>query len=106
MPKTITEMITDFFQALAHPTRIEILELLESKDKMCVCEMVEKLKKDQSNISRHLNALKETGIVEFQAEGARSNYRVKNKDVYRVFELVKSILHKDIRESQKILAAF
>jgi len=106
MSKSITEMISNFFQALANPTRIEILELLKNKDQMCVCEIVEKLKKDQSNISRHLNALKESGVIEFHAEGVRSNYKIKNKDVYKILELVKSILHKDIKESQKILAAF
>jgi DNA-binding transcriptional ArsR family regulator len=106
MPEPIFDMITGYFQALAHPTRIEILQLLKNKDEMCVCEIVEKLKKDQSNISRHLNALKRSGIVEFRGEGVRSMYKIKNNEVYKILELVKSILHRQVKEEQRILAAF
>ena len=106
MSQSITEKIADFFQGLAHPTRIEILELLKNKDQMCVCEIVEKLKKDQSNISRHLNALKRVGILEFRGEGTRSFYKIKSEEIYKTLDTVKSILRKELKEGQKILAAF
>jgi len=106
MQELITKMVADYFQGLGHPTRIEILQLLKSKGEMCVCEIVEKLKKDQSNISRHLNALRTVGIVEFRGEGVRSFYKVKHKDVDKILDLVKSVLHKEVREGQKILEAF
>ncbi|MFQ5867949.1 MAG: ArsR/SmtB family transcription factor [bacterium] len=106
MQELITKMIASYFQVLGHPTRIEILQLLKSKGEMCVCEIVEELKKDQSNISRHLNALKTVGIVGFRGEGVKSFYKVKHKDVDKVLDLVKSILHKEVREGQRILEAF
>ena len=106
MQQPITNMIAGYFQALSHPTRIEILQLLKSKGEMCVCEIVEELKKDQSNVSRHLNALKTVGVVEFRGEGARSFYKVKHKDVGRILDTVKSILHEQVKEKQKILKAF
>lgn len=103
MAESIYKIISSFFQALSHPTRIEILDLLKNSEQMCVCEIVAKLKKDQSSISRHLNALKRAGIVKFKGEGVRSIYMIKNKDIYEILDLVKSILHKDIKENQKIL---
>jgi len=106
MEELITKMVADYFQSLAHPTRIEILELLKDKHEMCVCEIVEELKKDQSNVSRHLNALKTVGVVEFRGEGVRSFYKLKHKDVDKIIDLVKSILHKQVKEGQKILEAF
>jgi len=106
MEELITKMVADYFQSLAHSTRIEILELLKDKQEMCVCEIVEKLKKDQSNISRHLNALKTMGIVEFRGEGARSFYKLKHRDVDKILDLVKSVLHRQVKERQKILEAF
>lgn len=106
MQEPIVKMIAGYFQALSHPTRIEILQLLKSKGEMCVCEIVEKLEKDQSNISRHLNALKTAGVLEFRGEGARSFYKVKHKDVDKILDLVKSVLHKEVREGQRILEAF
>jgi len=106
MEEIITKMVADYFQSLAHPTRIEILELLQSSGEMCVCEIVEKLRKDQSNVSRHLNALKTVGVVEFRGEGVRSFYKVKYKEADKILDLVKSVLQKEIREGQKILQAF
>lgn len=106
MQHPITNMIAGYFQALSHPTRIEILQLLKSKGEMCVCEIVEKLKKDQSNVSRHLNALRTVGVVEFRGEGVRSFYKVKHKDVGKILDIVKSILHEQIKERQKILETF
>lgn len=106
MFESVTKMVADYFYSLAHPTRIEILDLLRDKERMCVCEIVQQLKKDQSNVSRHLNALKAVGIVEFQAEGVRSFYKIKNKDIKKILDLTKSILRKEIRENRKVLAAF
>ena len=106
MQHPITNMIAGYFQALSHPTRIEILQLLKSKGEMCVCEIVDKLKKDQSNISRHLNALRAAGVVEFRGEGVRSFYKVRHKDVGKILDTVKSILHEQIKERQKILETF
>jgi len=106
MEEFITKMVAGYFQSLAHPTRIEILELLKEKREMCVCEIVEKLKKDQSNVSRHLNALRIAGVVEFRGEGVRSFYKVRHKDVDKILDIVKSILHEQVKERQKILEAF
>jgi DNA-binding transcriptional ArsR family regulator len=106
MEQPITNMIAGYFQALSHPTRIEILQLLKSKREMCVCEIVEKLEKDQSNISRHLNALRTAGVVQFRGEGARSFYKVKHRDVDKILDMVKSILRERVKEGQKILQAF
>jgi len=106
MQHPLTNIIAGYFQALSHPTRIEILQLLKNKGEMCVCEIVEKLGKDQSNVSRHLNALRTVGVVEFRGEGARSFYKVKHKDVDKILDIVKSILHEEVKQGQKILGAF
>jgi len=106
MQEPIVKMIAGYFQALSHPTRIEILQLLKNKGEMCVCDIVEELKKDQSNISRHLNALRTVGVVELRGEGVRSFYKVKHKDVDKILDIVKSILHAQVKEGQKVLEAF
>ncbi len=106
MQKSVSSMVAGYFQALAHPTRIEILQLLKGKDEMCVCEIVEKLKRDQSNISRHLNALKRAGIVGFRADGTRSLYKIRDKNIYIIFGLARDILQKALKENQKVLQAF
>ena len=49
---------TEFFKALSDATRLQIVQLLSSQPKMCVCEIVEKLGQPQPTVSRHLNHLK------------------------------------------------
>lgn len=51
------------FKALSEESRLKILALLLDGE-MCVCEIEDALKMTQSNVSRHLTALKSAGIIE------------------------------------------
>ena len=58
----------DLLRALAHPTRLAILaELL--KGVKCVNDMAELLDRPQPNVSQHLMALRESGLVECRHDG-------------------------------------
>jgi DNA-binding transcriptional ArsR family regulator len=54
-------------KALADPTRIRILKLLEGGE-MCVCQVVAVLELSQSTISKHLFLLKMAGLVRERQE--------------------------------------
>jgi ArsR family transcriptional regulator len=56
------EYFADFFKALAHPTRVFIVEQLADGEK-CVCELSEMIEADTSTVSRHLAVLKNAGIL-------------------------------------------
>ena len=55
--------LVDMFKALAEESRLRILALL-LHDEMCVCEIEGCLKMTQSNVSRHLAGLKNSGILD------------------------------------------
>ncbi len=55
--------MVDIFKALAEENRLRILSLL-MVDEMCVCEIEDCLNMNQSNVSRHLTALRRCGILE------------------------------------------
>lgn len=55
--------IVNVFKALSDPTRLRILLLLQNNE-ICVCEVEKVLGMKQSRISRHLNILKNAGLVE------------------------------------------
>ena len=57
------------FQALADPTRLRLLNLLIQVREICVCELVDALEVPQYNISRHLRALVQAGLVTDQKRG-------------------------------------
>lgn len=56
------------FQAVAEPTRMEIVEALSSGER-CVCELEDDLDAAQSRLSFHLKKLKDAGVVSGRREG-------------------------------------
>lgn len=53
-----------FFKALGDSVRLRIVQyLLERTDCACICELSEHLGRDQSVIFRHVQILRESGIV-------------------------------------------
>ncbi len=65
----------DVFKAMGHPLRLGILEMLGYGEK-CVCEIVEYVGTDMSNISKHLSILKKTGLVADRKVGLNVYYRL------------------------------
>jgi DNA-binding transcriptional ArsR family regulator len=69
--------ISDFFNALSHPVRVEIVtELLQGKK--CVSDIKELVEVNQPNVSQHLSVLKASGIVDWHQEGKRKCYFLRN----------------------------
>jgi DNA-binding transcriptional ArsR family regulator len=64
------------FKALAHPTRLWIVEQL-STGEQCVCEFVHSLDYDFSTISKHLSVLKQAGIISDEKRGKQVFYQLK-----------------------------
>lgn len=59
----------DFLKALSDPTRLKIVQLLNQKQALCVCDIISELDQPQPTISRHLNQLKQIGILESERKG-------------------------------------
>jgi ArsR family transcriptional regulator len=64
------------FRALADPTRLRLLNLMNGCREVCVCYFVEILKTSQPKISRHLAYLRRAGIVAARREGKWMHYRL------------------------------
>ena len=70
------EQLAAQLKALAHPARLQILELLADRGE-CVCgEIVSMLPLTQSTVSQHLKILKEAGLLIGKIDGTRSCYCV------------------------------
>lgn len=65
------------FQALAHPTRVAIVEFL-SHGEMSVGRLCEKVGVEQANASQHLAILRSKHIVEYRKEGNQIFYRLRD----------------------------
>jgi ArsR family transcriptional regulator len=64
---------TALFKALAHDTRLRILNLLLDGE-VCVCRIMEILELPQSTASRHLGILKNAGLLDDRREGIWVHY--------------------------------
>jgi len=91
-------------KALAHPTRIAILEMLRRKE-VCVCEMGPELEASQANVSQHLAVLRDSNLVAARRDGTRMMYGVTDKRVFRVLDLMGSIAHDQLDAARQALAA-
>lgn len=60
----------NIFKALSDETRLRIINLILSSGKsLCVCEIVDALNLPQYLISKHLNVLKNSGLIKGNKEG-------------------------------------
>jgi DNA-binding transcriptional ArsR family regulator len=77
-------------KALAHPTRVFIVEEL-SRHERCVCELTGMIGVEMPTVSRHLSVLKGAGIVEDEKRGAQVFYRLKTPCVMNFFRCVMEV---------------
>ena len=63
-------------KALSDPTRIRIVHLLNGREELCVCEIVDALEIPQYSVSRHLGVLKAAGVVTDWRQGKWMHYAI------------------------------
>jgi len=73
MQDSLRRFKADTFQALAHPTRIAILELL-SGGELSAGALIEKLRMEQANVSQHLAVLRAKQLVSHRKAGNQVFY--------------------------------
>ena len=103
MSKTAYDFKAAVLKALAHPNRLRILEALRCDREVCNCEIGPKLGLEQSNLSRHLLALSEAGLIVARRDGVRIMYEVTDPRVFKVLDLVGDIVKRQLTERAEIL---
>ncbi len=88
--KAILEARANVLKAMAHPTRLFIIEELE-KEERCVCDLTELIGADVSTVSKHLSVLKQAGIVLSDKRGNLVFYRLRVPCILSFFGCVESI---------------
>jgi len=89
-------------KALAHPTRLLLLDALVEKD-LCVCEMTELVGADQSTVSKHLAILRDAGFVEMEKQGAMNFYSVRCQCLDQFFGCIESVLRQKVQAQQELV---
>jgi DNA-binding transcriptional ArsR family regulator len=91
-------------KAMAHPTRLFVVDQLAHGRERCVCELTEMIGADMSTVSKHLAILKEAGIVQDEKRGSQVYYRLRVKCVLKFFDCIESVMECNARSQQELLA--
>lgn len=93
------------FQALAHPTRIQILEALREGE-LPVNAILVKIDRDQANASQHLAALRARGLVVNRKGGNQVFYSVRDPLLFQVLDLMRQFCVTHLQEHMALLEEF
>ena len=62
--------------ALAEPTRLGAMQILADGQEHCVCQLMARLEATQSRMSRHMQVLKQAGLVVDRRDAQWVRYRL------------------------------
>ena len=77
-------------KSIAHPVRVEIINLLSRTQRLSVGEIREKLNITQSMTSQHLAQMRHTGILGYAKEANVCYYHIQNKNVLKLLNCIKN----------------
>lgn len=102
MNEKITQTKADILKALAHPTRLNILDSLRGGEQ-CVCEIIKDVNIEQSNVSQHLAVLKKLDIVSSRKDGLKVIYQVKHEEIFQILSLLDNMISRQMEETMAML---
>ena len=82
------EKAAEMLKALAHPTRLAIVDLLDQGRRLTVSEIHQALKIEQAVASHHLRILKDRGAVLCEREGKNRYYCQKHELMSQIISCV------------------
>jgi ArsR family transcriptional regulator len=98
MQSTLWAYKASVFHALAHPTRIAILEVLRDGE-ISARAIQQRLGIEQANLSQHLAILRSRQIVVNRKEGNQVFYSMRNQVLIRVLDLMRKYFQTHLNES-------
>ena len=90
------------FQALSHPTRIAILELLRDRE-LSARTIQEKLGLEQANLSQHLAILRSHQIVVNRKDGNQVFYSIRNPVLVQVLDIMRQYIQGSLADAVQML---
>ena len=105
MPSEALEQVASYFQVLAEPTRLRILNILRDGERN-VGELAQMCGYTAANISRHLSLMTKQGLVVRESRGTSVFYRFADESVYALCDLVCDNIARQLQRSAAHRAVF
>ena len=98
MYEHVFKLQSKLFKALAHPRRLEIIQLLQGQ-KLSVSEIYQMLDLPQANVSQHLMVLRDTQILHTKKNGKQIYYQISDPLILKAVETIRSLTIKQHKNS-------
>jgi ArsR family transcriptional regulator len=98
----LREFKASIFQALAHPTRIAVLELLRDGE-VSARVLQERLGVEQANLSQHLGILRSRRIVTSRKEGNQVFYSLQSRVLVEVLDIMRRYYQANLADAVQML---
>ncbi|WP_396432323.1 ArsR/SmtB family transcription factor [Limnohabitans sp.] len=105
LPDDALAEVASYFQALAEPTRLQILNILRSGERN-VGELAQMCGFTAANVSRHLALMTQHGLVERQSRGTSAYYRIADPSIFELCDLVCGNIARQMEKTAERRAAF
>ena len=102
MPDTLRQFKASIFQALAHPTRIAIVEVLRDGE-LSAGAIIERLDIEQANASQHLSILRAKQIVTSRKEGNQVFYSMRDLLLIEVLDVMRRYFQAHVEDAVAML---
>ena len=105
MPPEALEEVAGYFQVLAEPTRLRILNILRDGERN-VGDLAQMCGYTAANVSRHLSLMTKNGLVKREGRSTSVYYRFADESVYALCDLVCDNIARQIARSEASRASF
>ncbi len=95
--KTRYESRANVLKALAHPTRLFLVEKLADRS-YCVRELTELIEADISTVSKHLSILKNAGLITDKKQGKQVFYSLRMGCALNFLDCVEAVLKEQVKD--------
>lgn len=96
------EVRAKIIKAMAHPSRLFIIEELNKKER-CVGELTEMIGADASTVSKHLSVLKNAGLVQDEKRGNSIFYSLRVPCIMEFMSCIENVLSANAKQYNTVL---
>jgi ArsR family transcriptional regulator len=98
------EMRAQILKALANPSRLMVVDILNERGELSAGELLEIVGSDQSTVWKHLSILKQAGLIEDRKEGKRAYYRLVRPCVMNFFQCVEQVMEENLKAQMDVMS--
>jgi DNA-binding transcriptional ArsR family regulator len=102
MGDSLRQFKADIFQALAHPTRIAIVEALRDGE-LPAGQLIEKLQLEQANASQHLAVLRSKMVVLNRKVGNQVFYSLRDPVLVEVLDILRRYFYSQLTGTRSMI---